>query len=118
MLTMHGSSGIQNLKNMINVYKETYQLTAYQQATKIFTPVFPYWTKDCAHWQVHLLYAQKRSWIMRNIIKDDIRYFKDCSVDTLVPMDRGLLYREKMIRHRLGASMKFHGQQYVRKVLT
>jgi hypothetical protein len=54
---------------------------------------------------------------MRNVIKNDLRYFKDCAVDTLVPLDRGVLYREKMIRHRLGAKMKFHGHQAIRSLV-
>gem|GEM_PF-6623758 len=63
-----------------------------------------------------MLYAKQRSRIMRNLIKSDMRYFKDCDVDTLVPLDRGLLYWEKMIRHRCGSRMNFHGQDTVRTV--
>ncbi len=88
-----------------------------QQATKIFDKKFPCREHDLSHWNLHLPYASKRSWMMRNLIKYDLRYFKDCAVDTLVPYDWGLVYREKMIRHRLWARMKFHWSNSLRTIL-
>ena len=117
ILGMHWSTWVACVKEVIENAKKLYQLTNYQRITKTFNSKFPYWNKNCAHWQTHLLYARKRTWIMNHLIKDDLRYFKDCTVDTLIPMDRGVLYREKTIQHRLWANMKFHGQQAVREVL-
>lgn len=115
--SMHGASWERKVKEIIANLQHAYERTTYQKNTSTFKSNFPCWIKDCAHRQTHLLYATKRSWMMRNLIKDDIRYFKNCAVDTLVPMDRGILYREKMINHRLWARMRFHGQQAVRSVL-
>ena len=75
------------MKEVIENARKLYQLTDYQLTTKTFNNDFPYWHKSCAHWQTHLLYARKRTWIMNRLIKDDLRYFKDCTVDTLIPMD-------------------------------
>lgn len=88
-----------------------------QQATKVFDKKFPCREHDLSHWNLHLPYASKRSWMMRNLIKYDLRYFKDGDVDTLVPYDWGLVYREKMIRHRLWARMKFHWSASLRPIL-
>jgi len=85
---MHGRSGQEQAKKRISLLQKAYQLSAYQSTTSSFSPQFPCRTKECSHRQTHLLYATKRSRIMRNLIKDDLRYFKDCAVDTLVPLDR------------------------------
>jgi hypothetical protein len=117
ILGMHWSTWEAYIKEIIENAKKNYQLTDYQKITKIFSSNFPYRNKSCAHWQTHLLYARKRTRIMNRLIKDDLRYFKDCAVDTLIPMDWWVIYREKAIYHRLWAKMKFHGQQAVREVL-
>lgn len=72
---------------VINEVVSSYQQSMYQQKTKTFKKNFPCWMKSCSHWDVHMLYAKQRSWIMRNLIKIDLRYFKDCNVDTLILSD-------------------------------
>ncbi|MDP2669668.1 MAG: hypothetical protein Q8O99_01295 [bacterium] len=56
--------------------------------------------------------------MIRNLIKTDMRYFKDAAVDTLVPLDRSMLYREKQIRHRMGPKMRFHGRQALETIFS
>lgn len=106
-------SAKQDCKEMVTWYTPN----SVQQATKVFDSKFPCREHDLSHWNLHLPYASKRSWMMRNLIKYDLRYFKDCAVDTLVPYDWWLVYREKMIRHRLWARMKFHWSTSLRAVL-
>lgn len=92
--------------------------TQRQQRISKFHPNFPVWKKDISHRQLQLPFAGRRDRITENLIKTDLRYFKDVDVDTLVPLDRSLLYREKQIRHRMGAKMKFHGQKDISELLT
>lgn len=117
LLGVYGRQIWKKMKEVISHLAHTYKPTDYQRSTQCFDATFPFWCKDFSHWQVHLLYAKKRSRIMRNLIKDDLRYFKDCDVDTLVPLDWWLLYWEKMIRHRCGPRMRLHWLWTVRQVI-
>lgn len=108
-----GKKTIWLLQDIISEYTPS----VYQQKTKAFLPQFPCRTKVCAHRDMHMTYAKQRSWIMRNLVKYDLRYFKDCGVDTILPIDRSMWYWEKMIVHRLGAKMKFHGTWALKKII-
>ena len=76
------------LKDMMQHLKKTYTMSSYQHKTQSFDTSFPCWYKNCSHRDLHLPYASKRSWMMRHLIKHDLRYFKDVDVDTLIPIDR------------------------------
>jgi hypothetical protein len=117
LMSVSGMAWISHIKSALKEIAVSYGQTDYQNKTQAFDPKFPTRAHDMSHRTLHLPYAKKRSWMMRNLIKHDLRHFKNDDVDTLVPCDRGMLYREVMIRHRLGARMKFHGSKAVREVI-
>jgi hypothetical protein len=115
VMSVQGNSWLQQAKKSLREIVSEYTLTEWQLSTKVFDKKFPVSVKDLSHRTLHLPYASKRSWMMRNLIKTDLRFFKDSDVDTLIPTDRGMFFREKMIRHRLGARMKFHWSAAMRE---
>lgn len=117
VMSVHGTEGAMLLKQHLKDICGWYTCTEVQQTTKVFDTRFPSRTKDVAHRNLHLPYASTHSRMMRNLLKHDLRYFKDVDVDTLLPGDRGLMYWEKMIRHRLWSRMKYHGSAVLRKLL-
>ena len=65
-----------------------YTLTEAQQQTKNFSTQFPLRKKNLRMWTYFLTTYGRRSPMMRQTIKHDLRYFRDAAVDTLVPMSR------------------------------
>lgn len=94
-----------------------YTLSDRQQRHKWFVAGFQVRCKDVTHWQFQLPFAGRRDRMVRNLIKTDLRYFKDAAVDTLIPFDRSILYREKQIVHRMWSKKKFHGRTAVESIV-
>ncbi len=69
----------------------------------------PYtWTKEVTLRKYFLIKLGFRDWMVRKIIKFDLRYFKDARVDTLVPLSWDIFAFEKAVKSKLGKKIKFH----------
>jgi len=92
--------------------KETianYTLTDNQKNTKSFKQKFPLWTKSVRMWNYFLTTYGRRDPMVRKTLKYDLRYFSDADVDTLIPMSRGFLFYQKIIKTRINRKKKrFH----------
>ncbi len=91
----------------------TYTLLSHQTTTKSFRSPFIYWTKSVPMRKHFLVSLWRKNWMMHNVVKDDLRYFTDAGVDTLIPLNYGYFaydvtiakfFRSKKCRwHRLSA---------------
>ncbi len=58
----------------------------------------------------------KRDWIVRNVLKHDLRYFQDAKVDTLIPLSRWFFFYQRLISQRTNRKkIRFHGHKSLQK---
>ena len=87
---------------------QTYTPNDRQKQTKGFQRPPYIWFKEVTLRKYFLLKLSFRDWMVRKIIKFDLRYFKDAKVDTLVPLTWDVFAFEKAIKSKLGKRIKFH----------
>lgn len=59
-----------------------------------------------------LLHLSVKDWMVRKVIKTDLRYFKDAGVDTLLPTSRAHCAFQSLIKHMVSwKRMRFHGYE-------
>lgn len=76
-----------------------YSLTEFQSKTKKFQTPFSRRTKDVSTWSDFLRRAKPSDWMIRKYIKNDLRYFVDADVDSLIPTSYAHFYWETILRH-------------------
>ena len=79
-----------------------------QNQTKPFQRPPYIWTKEVTLRKYFLIKLGFRNWMVRKIIKFDLRYFKDAKIDTLVPLSWDIFAFEKAVKSKLGKKIKFH----------
>jgi hypothetical protein len=77
----------------------TYIYTDFQSKTKKFQTPFSRWTQDVSIWSDFLRRAKPSDRMVRKYIKNDLRYFVDADVDSLIPTSYTHFYRETILRH-------------------
>lgn len=87
----------------------SYKLTDNQVNTKIFNKKFPIWKKHVPMRKYYLLQFWNRDRMVRKTIKNDLRYFKDAWVDTIIPLNYWFFAFDKIIRSKLNFKKnRFH----------
>lgn len=66
-----------------------YTLSEKQQSTKWFQQPFAYWAKQVPMRKYFLVSLGRKDWMMHNVVKNDLNYFTDAWIDTLVPLNYG-----------------------------
>lgn len=89
------------IQKAVEALSTQYQLTDFQSKTKKFQSPFSRWTKDVSIWSDFLRRAKPSDWMLRKYIKNDLRYFQDADVDSLIPTSYTHFYRETVLRHHL-----------------
>jgi len=92
---------------------ESYTPNARQQNTKPFERPPYTWAKEVTLRKYFLIKLGFRDWMVRKVIKFDLRYFKDAAVDTLVPLSWDIFAFERVVKSKLGKKIKFHGLEDV-----
>ena len=116
------SADIDESQGLVEKIATGYNLTEQQQAMSSpqpsskesgrthFNSAFPMWKREVRMWKYFMTTYGKRDWMVRKTLKYDLRYFHDAGVDTLIPLDRGMLFWQKIIRQRINwKKMRFHG---------
>lgn len=101
-----------DLEMIDNFFKKIlsgYKLTDNQLNTKIFNKKFPIWKKHVPMRKYYLLQFWNRDRMVRKTIKNDLRYFKDAWVDTIIPLNYWYFAFDKIIRSKLNFKKnRFH----------
>lgn len=88
---------------------KNYQLTENQQQIENFHYPFALWKKETTLWKFYLYKLGFRDSMVCSTIKNDLKYFKDANVDTIIPLNRGYLFWENVIKSKLNPKkQKFH----------
>lgn len=64
-----------------------YVLSEKQQSIPWFHNPFAYWTKQVPMRKYFLVSLGRKDWMMHNVVKNDLNYFTDAWVDTLIPLN-------------------------------
>ena len=65
----------------------TYKPTEKQESTKWFHQPFAYWSKQVPMRKHFLVSLGRKDWMMHNVVKNDLNYFTDAWIDTLIPLN-------------------------------
>ena len=110
---------VEKAQNLLEENMKTYALTENQSKIKKFHFPFAFWKKEVRLRKYFLTTFWKKDWMVRKTIKNDLRYFKDAAVDTLVPMSRGMFFYQRMIKHMVSwKHMRFHGKDALAESIT
>lgn len=94
-----------------------YVPTVRQERTRLFQRPFAWWM-----WSVALILHMLPEWsgtdvMLRKLVKQSFRYFKDAAVDTLLPCDRSFLAVDGVVRKLCRErKIRYHGRSTVHAV--
>ncbi len=98
---------LSEVKNFLENYVKTYHPTDRQKKNKKFWD-FKFYTKDISVWKYNTVVLGKRNWMIRKLIKTDLRYFFDCNVDSILPTTYDVYHFEHIINQK---KKKLHFQR-------
>ena len=85
-------------------------MTDNQAAIKKFHSPVVWRGKEVRLWKPLLEHLSRSSILVNGLIKNDLKYFKDAAVDTLIPMNYSYFAAQKTITHLLSTKkIRFHG---------
>ena len=97
--------GQEHLKKLTS----TYALTDNQAGIKKFHSPLVWRGKEVRLWKPLLEQLSRSSVLVNSLIKNDLKYFKDASVDTVIPMNYSYFAAQKTISHLLSTKkIRFH----------
>ena len=87
------------VKNSLEKYIQDYKATERQKHNKKFD-CCKFYTKDISVWKYNTIVLSKRNWMLRKLIKTDLRYFFDCAVDSILPTTYDVYHFENIINQK------------------
>ena len=110
---------LQEAQKLVSELAKTYQPNATQKSTKKFSHPFHYRAKEV--WILNPLLT-RLSWktlLTNTIIKQEFRYFKDASVDTIIPLNYLYFNAERTISKFFNfKKIRFHKSEKLEKIFT
>lgn len=96
-------------QELISQLSASFQPTKNQQNIKKFTFPFQFWSKDTRIFSHLLQKLARKSLLVNTVIKQDLRYFKDAAVDSLIPLNYSYFLAERTISKFLNfRKIRFH----------
>ncbi len=87
----------------------SYKITDTQKAIRKFHFPFSRWSKEVPLWKYFLAKLSFSSMMVNRVVKEDLKYFKDAMVDTLIPMNYGYFNYQNTISKLLNfKKIRFH----------
>ena len=84
--------------------------TEHQRSTKKFHFSWALRSKEVRIWNILLQSLSWSSPLLNTVIKNDLKYFKNAAVDTVIPMNYSYFWAQKTIQHLLNfKKIRFHG---------
>ncbi len=80
-------------------YVKNYHPTARQKKIKHFD-CCKFYKKEISIWKYNTVVLGKRNWMIRKLIKTDLRYFFDCGVDSILPTTYDVFHFEHIIKQK------------------
>ena len=100
---------LRDAQELISQLSASFQPTKNQQNTKKFVFPFNFWSKDTRIFSHLLQKLARKSLLVNTVIKQDLRYFKDAAVDSLIPLNYSYFLAERTISKFLNfRKIRFH----------
>lgn len=107
---------LSDAQSLIAQLSSSFSPTANQQNTKKFAFPFHFWSKDTRIFSHLLQKLARKSLLVNTVIKQDLRYFKDAAVDSLIPLNYSYFLAERTISKFLNfRKIRFHGLSALEK---
>lgn len=108
---------VEVIQKYLKMLEKTYTLSETQKAIKKFHSPFSYWTKEVPLWKYFLAKLSFSSMMVNRIVKEDLKYFKDAMVDTLIPLNYGYFNYQHTISKFLNfKKIRFHKLEKVEAI--
>ena len=86
------------MQEILEHYTLAHQPTEHQKNIKSFTLPFQYWVKSASAWTTGIGdFGGHNPYLIRTL-KNDLKYFKDANIDTLVPMHYNYFRMQRTIK--------------------
>lgn len=107
---------IQEGQKQLENLAKNYNLSENQSKISKFKFPFAYWGKEVRNWKYLLDTASWSMPLMNHLVKQDLRYFKDAGVDTVVPYNYSYFYVQKVIKKSSYTNMRFYDISVLEKI--
>ena len=110
-----GHNDISQIEAFFTIMIKSYQLTDKQKTTKKFD--LSKWTKDVSMREYFSRLYSSRNLLINKTIKEDLKYFKDANVDTLIPLNYSYFNYQRTITSYLNPKKyKFHKRSIMEEI--
>ena len=97
-------------QDLLKKLTANFVLTDNQRETKKFHMPFVWWGKEVRLWKPLVETLSWSSTLVNTLIKNDLKYFKNAAVDTVIPMNYSYFWVQKTIQHLFNFNKtRFHG---------
>ena len=108
---------IQVGQNLIDNLSKSYKLNDNQKNIKKFNFPFCFWVKEVPMWKYYLTTLSYSHFMANKSVKFDLRYFKDCWIDTLIPLNYEFFNYQRVITKYFNfKKQKFHKLENIEKI--
>ncbi|HMT00987.1 MAG TPA: hypothetical protein PKD96_00485 [Candidatus Absconditabacterales bacterium] len=98
---------VEQIENHINHFSKNFSLTTAQKNTKKFHFPWALWIKKVPLRKYFSLHLGNQNPSVVKLIKNDLKYFKDASIDTLIPLNYSFFLYQKTISSYFATSKKY-----------
>ena len=109
MGTMGDYADVEVIQKYVKILEKTYSLSDTQKVIKKFHSPFVYRNKELPLWKYFLTKLSFSSMMVNRVVKEDLKYFKDAMIDTLIPLNYGYFNYQNTITKFLNfKKIRFH----------
>ncbi len=110
-------SDLSHIQAYVAQQSQNYQKTEYQTQTKKFIFPFALWTREVPVWNYLLRLLSPRQILVNKIVKEDLKYFKDANVDTIIPLHYSYFTLQRTICSFFNQKKQtFHGRNTLKDI--
>jgi len=108
---------VQVWQDLISNLSQTYSLNDNQKNIKKFNFPFCFWTKEVPMWKYYLTTLSYSHFMANKSVKFDLIYFKDCWIDTLIPLNYEFFHYQRVITKYFNfKKQRFHKLENIEKI--
>lgn len=108
---------LQEWQRILSEISSSYKLAENQSKIKKFHFPFKFWAKDVSMWKYFINKLSFSSLMVNKVIKNDLKYFKDANVDSLVPLNYAYFnYQNTIFRFFNYKKQRFHKLEKLEEV--
>jgi len=107
---------LQEWQQQLKILANNYKLSDNQNNIKKFHFPFSFWSKEVKIWKYLLDMFSWSAPLVNNTVKQDLRYFKDAGVDTIIPCNYSYFLAQKTIKKVVYTNMRFYWLDVLEKI--